>query len=76
MRRWHTLIATVVGETHWTVEVEIPAAELHQSVIDPGDVWGFNAARARMPDAGEYGQWVPTYGNAHRPDRFGLLIFD
>ena len=44
--------------------------------IHPGDVWGFNIARVRIANAAEYGQWMPTYGNAHRPDRFGWLVFD
>ena len=41
-----------------------------------GGKWGFNVARVRIGNASEYGQWVPTYGNAHRPDRFGVLLFE
>ena len=30
----------------------------------------------RIANASEYGQWVPTYGSALRPDRFGYLVFE
>ena len=68
-------VATSVADTAWTVEIEIPGEQLHQSEIESGDVWGFNVARVRISNASEYGQWAPTYGFAHRPDRFGFLVF-
>ena len=58
------------------MEIEIPAAQLHGAHIRRGDVWGFNVARVRIANASEYGQWVPTYGFALRPDRFGFLLFE
>jgi len=69
-------LVTKVEDTFWTIEIEIPADQLHQSKIQSGDIWGFNIARVRIANASEYGQWTPTYGDAHRPDRFGFLIFD
>ena len=69
-------LAARVEPTFWTVEIEIPAAQLDGAHIQRGDVWGFNVARVRIANASEYGQWVPTYGFAHRPDRFGFLLFD
>jgi len=69
-------VATKVEDTFWTIEIEIPADQLHQGRIQSGDIWGFNVARVRIANASEYGQWTPTYGNAHRPDRFGFLVID
>jgi len=68
-------IATQVEDTFWTVEIKIPAEQFREGRIQSDEVWGFNVARVRIANASEYGQWVPTYGAAHRPDRFGFLIF-
>jgi len=68
-------IATKVEETFWTAEIAIPISQFERR-IEPGDIWGFNLARIRIANAAEYGQWVPTYGRALRPDRFGFILFD
>ena len=68
-------VGTAVADTFWVVEAAIPVAQL-EGRADPGTEWGFNVARVRIGNASEYGQWVPTYGNAHRPDRFGMLLFE
>ena len=68
-------VGTAVADTFWVVEAAIPVAQL-EGRADPGTEWGFNVARVRIGNASEYGQWVPTYGNAHRPDRFGVLLFE
>jgi|APSaa5957512622_1039677.scaffolds.fasta_scaffold07205_3 thioredoxin-like negative regulator of GroEL len=68
-------IATKVEETFWTAEIAIPIAQFERR-IEPGQIWGFNLARIRIANAAEYGQWVPTYGRALRPDRFGFILFD
>ena len=69
-------IAATVGDTFWVSEVAIPVAELKGAAFAPGDVWGFNVARVRIGRASEYAQWVPTYGYAERPDRFGYVVFE
>ena len=69
-------IAATVGDTFWVAEVAIPVAELKGAAFAPGDVWGFNVARGRIGRASEYAQWVPTYGYAERPDRFGYVVFE
>lgn len=69
-------IATTVEDTFWSIEIEISLAQFDQKKIETGDLWGFNVARVRIANASEYGQWTPTYGNAHRPDRFGFLMFN
>jgi len=76
--RWNSRlkVATHVAETFWTVELELPVADLRDESVAAGEVWGFNVARVRIGNAAEYGQWVPTYGIAHRPERFGLLVFE
>ena len=68
-------MTTQVGEDFWSVEIGIAATQFDKE-ISPGDVWGFNVARIRIANAAEYGQWVPTYGFALRPERFGFLIFN
>ena len=68
-------VATDVADTFWTLEIKIPFKTLEEKV-KKGTVWGFDIARVRIGNASEYGQWVPTYGSAHRPDRFGLMIFE
>ena len=65
-----------VEEEFWTAEVEIPAGELHDEAIHRGTVWGFNVARNRVAHGEEYGQWVPTFGIALRPERFGFLVLE
>ena len=69
-------VGTAVADTFWVVEAAIPTAQLEEGPAAPGVEWGFNLARVRIGNASEYGQWVPTYGNAHRPDRFGVLVFE
>ena len=69
-------IATHLEQDAWILEGEFPATAFAEADIAPGDIWNFNIARVRIANASEYGQWVPTYGNAHRPDHFGLLVFD
>ena len=77
-RAWSTQFdaATSVADTFWVAEVAVPVAGLDDSAFVPGDVWGFNIARVRIGSASEFGQWVPTYGYSHRPDRFGYLVFE
>lgn len=77
-RSWSTRveIATFVADTFWVAEVALPAAGLKGAAFAPGDVWGFNICRVRTGNASEYAQWVPTYGYAERPDRFGYLLFE
>ena len=76
--RWNSRlkVATHVAETFWTAELELPLADFRDEPVAAGEVWGFNVARVRIGNAAEYGQWVPTYGMAHRPERFGLLVFE
>ncbi len=57
-------------------EVAIPMEQFGEGKVGSGAVWVANLARIRMANATEYGQWVPTYGNAQRPDRFGYLVFE
>ena len=59
-----------------TLELEITSAQLDGAEIGSGHTWGFNVARVRIANASEYGQWAPTYGWSHRPDRFGFLVFE
>jgi hypothetical protein len=65
-----------VAETYWTVEIELPAHYFHDSRIEKGAIWGLNVARIRIANFSEYAQWAPTFGFAHRPFRFGFIVFD
>ena len=77
-REWNATYrtATRVEETFWSLEIEIPAPQLHNSSISRGDVWGFNVARVRIANASEYGQLAPTYGRADQPHLFNFLVFE
>ena len=68
--------ATAMTDTTWTIEIRLPAHRLDSRRIRPGDIWGFNFSWVRVANSSTYAQWAPTYGNAHRPDRFGFLLFD
>ena len=69
-------IATAVRDTFWTLELAIPSDQLDHGPAHPGQVWGFNIARVRIGNGSEFGQWAPTYGDAHRPGRFGFMFFE
>ena len=69
-------VAARIEPTYWTLEKAIAVQSLDGVEIQPGDVWGFNLVRARIGLAAEHCQWLPTYGFTHRPDYFGMLIFD
>lgn len=68
-------VGTKVEEAFWTLEMRVPMKDLGVSGVKRGDIWGFNVARVRVAHKGEYDQWVPTYGQSLRPDRFGFLVF-
>jgi tetratricopeptide (TPR) repeat protein len=69
-------VATAVEDTFWTCEIGIPFKDLEHGQVKRGTLWGFNVCRVRIGNASEFGQWVPTYGYAHRPERFGFLFFE
>ena len=67
--------AAAVADTYWSMEIEIPASELHDSRLSSGDIWGFNIAQVRIGNISESAQWTPTYGWSQQPDRVGFLVF-
>ncbi len=59
----------------WSAEIRIPLSALALGDDIRGDIWGFNICRARrtvQPNA--YSCWSPTFGDFHRPERFGRLV--
>ena len=68
--------AAKVEDDFWSMEIEIPYRELEASKPRKGTIWGFDVISTRMGVDAQQAQWVPTYGDPHRPDRFGFLIFD
>lgn len=69
-------VATGVEPTFWTLEMEWPIGPMGVERIETGDIWGFNVARVRIANGGEYTQWAPTYGFSGRADRFGVVVFE
>ncbi len=69
-------VAVALADTFWTVEIQVPVHRLDSQRLGYGAIWGFNFARVRVANSSTYAQWAPTYGSAHRPDRFGFLVFD
>ena len=51
--------AAVVGEQAWTVELEIPWAELGLAAPQAGRSFGFNAGREHRPHDPEWSTWAP-----------------
>ena len=40
-----------------------------------GDIWGMNFCRVRRTvNPSEYSCWSPTFGDFHRPERFGRIV--
>jgi hypothetical protein len=68
--------ATRVEPDFWSLEMELPLSTLEADPVQSGDLWGFNIARVRIANGGEYDQWTPTYGFSGRPDRFGVILFE
>lgn len=58
----------------WTVEMAIPWSDLEVPPPKRGEVWGFNFNRSRRTQAA-YVDWSATFGNFHRAERYGDLIF-
>jgi hypothetical protein len=68
--------ATSRTPTGWAAEIAIP---LDPGAPSPGDMWGINLCRTRpaRPQAEpEYSAWSFTEGSFHRPERFGVLVFE
>jgi len=62
---------------YWSLEVRFPWETFRMDGPPrPGDVWGFNIAWSKQMKPAEYAQWCPTYGNAHDPRFFGLIVFE
>jgi hypothetical protein len=61
----------------WTAEFRIPFSQMRFSTIpEPGQVWGFNAAR-EIRRKGEVGSWIPRpRGVRGDVSLFGHLVFD
>ncbi|MBL7170400.1 MAG: HEAT repeat domain-containing protein [Candidatus Omnitrophica bacterium] len=68
-------VGAKIKDKFWSMEIEIPFKQLHDTKVEKGTIWSFNLNRFRAT-SGESCQWRPTYGNHHRPDLFGFLIFD
>ena len=63
-------------DDYWSLEMAFPLAQFSDKAVQTGTVWGANLARIRIANASDYGQWVPTYGSALEPGRFGFLVFE
>ena len=69
------VVKTFRGKDFWSAEVKLPLSSMYNSKEFLGDIWGMNFCRARrtvVPD--EYSCWSPTFGDFHRPERFGRII--
>jgi hypothetical protein len=71
---WRAAVA--VGGTGWCAEVAMPMRELAGGKVDSGDVWGFNLCRERQAGGSrQLINWAEVFGNFHRPEYFGHLLF-
>ena len=65
--------AAAVGRDYWSLEYRLDFGQDEVPTPVSGAEWGFNFVRVFR--GAEYSQWVRTYDGGHRPDDFGLLIF-
>jgi hypothetical protein len=70
-------VRTGRSERGWTAEYRIPFSQLRFTAApEPGQVWGFNAAR-EIKRRGETGSWIPRpRGVRGDVSLFGHLVFD
>ena len=71
----NAVVKTFRGKDFWSAEVKLPISSLTKSKDYLGDIWGMNFCRVRRtvaPD--EYSCWSPTFGDFHRPERFGRIV--
>jgi hypothetical protein len=66
--------AAHVGPDRWSLEYRVAFDEPEIPPPMPGAWWG--ADFVRVYRGSEYSQWVRTYHGGHRPDEFGLLVFE
>ncbi len=70
-----SVVKTFRGKDFWSAEVKLPLSSMYSSKEFLGDIWGMNFCRARRTVAPEeYSCWSPTFGDFHRPERFGRII--
>jgi hypothetical protein len=80
--RWKTWnadwsAAASLGEDRWVCEMAVPLSSLTDRPPQPGDRWGFNAARDRYGDLPrpQYSSFTAMPVFFHLPKHFGELIF-
>jgi hypothetical protein len=69
------VVKTFRGKDFWSAELKLPLSSMTKSKDFLGDIWGMNFCRARRtvaPD--QYSCWSPTFGDFHRPERFGRIV--
>ena len=69
------VVKTFRGKNFWSAEVKLSLGAMYKGKEFLGDIWGMNFCRHRCtvhPD--EYTCWSPTFGDFHRPERFGRII--
>lgn len=58
----------------WLIDASIPFAGLGSTPC-AGNRWGFNIMRVDPDERGAFSQWSPTFGDALRPECFGIIEF-
>ena len=68
-------IKTFHGKDFWSAEVKLPLSSMSSNKDFLGDIWGMNFCRVRTTvQPQEYSCWSPTFGDFHRPERYGRII--
>ena len=69
------VVKTHYGKDFWSAEVKVPISSMSSSKDYLGDIWGMNFCRVRRTvNPSEYSCWSPTFGDFHRPERFGRIV--
>ena len=68
-------VKTFRGKDFWSAEVKLPLSSMSSNKDFLGDIWGMNFCRVRVTvQPQEYSCWSPTFGDFHRPERYGRII--
>lgn len=73
---WEWQAAAHRADGYWSAELAIPWTTL-KTKPTPGEAWGMNVGRnLRSPAMRETATWARLTDGFHRPDTFGILIFE
>jgi len=71
---WEAKTSVTTG--HWYAEMAVPFAALRTKTPVAGDRWQMNVIRFRHAEGDEVSCWSCMFGNVHRNNRSGTMVFE